>query len=175
MYHEIERKFLVMKMPNLDGIPKVLQERCFLQRGDLFEECVKRKNSVFQYESKFTLSKKERAREKLKISKEEFEQLEQKSDYIVESESYLVSKKDPIISIKKYKGDFQGLVLAEVNFDSIRAMEEFVPLTWMGAEVTDTSLGKDSLLIDLSRDKFKRIVHEIEENFNFDSNSGSFL
>ena len=61
-HHEIERKFLVTKMPRLWGVKKVSQERYFIQRGDLLEEGYKRKGSVFEYEQKITLSLKEKTR-----------------------------------------------------------------------------------------------------------------
>jgi CYTH domain-containing protein len=132
MYHEIERKFLVKKVPSLIGIRKVPQERYFIQRGLLFEEGVKKKGSVFEYESKFTLSKKEKTREKVMITKEEFDSLKIKGTHVLERDSYRISKKKPIISIKKYKGDYKGLVLAEVEFDSLEEMEEFDPsLGWV--------------------------------------------
>lgn len=175
MYHEIERKFLVIKMPSLMGVKKEVQERYFIQRSELFEEALKRRGSIFEYESKFTISKNEKKREKSFITKEEFERLKNLSTRLLERDCYSLSKKKPIISIKKYKGEYRGLVLAEVLFDSIEELEDFKPFDWMGAEVTDTLLGKDATLIDLDREHFKKILEEKEENFNFPDNSESFL
>lgn len=175
MYHEIERKFLVAKMPNLRGIKKVSQERYFIQRGDLFEEGLKRKDSFFSYESKFTLSPQEKTREKIFITKEEFDALKEKGTQILERDSYLLSKKKPVISIKKYKGIFRELVLAEVEFDSIEELKSFKPLDWMGIEVTDTPLGKDARLVDLDRKHFLKILKDLQESLNFRANIGNFL
>lgn len=175
MHNEIERKFLINEMPRLFGIKKVLQERYFIQRGDLFEEGLKRKDSIFEYESKFVLSKNERTREKITITKEEFDTLKERGTHILFRESYTLSQKSPIVSIKKYKGIYRGLTLAEVEFDSISEMESFVPFDWMGMEVTDTPLGKDSLLIDLDKEKFKSILLETEEKSKPSWDSGSFL
>lgn len=174
MYHEIERKFLVNDMPSLRGIRKVPQERYFIQRGELFEEGMKRKGNVFTYESKFTLSKDEKSRDQIIITKEEFETSKSKGTSVIERDSYSLTKKSPVISIKKYKGEYSGLILAEVEFDTVQEMEDFVPLDWMGSEVTHTPLGKDAKLVDLSREKFKAVLYDIEDNEALLS-TGNFL
>lgn len=175
MYHEIERKFLVADMPSLKGIRKIPQERYFIQRSELFEEEMKRKGLFFSYESKFTISKKEKVREKVFVSKAEFEKLKVQGTQVIRRDSYTLTKKSPIISIKKYSGTYAGLVLAEVLFDSVEEMERFTPLDWMGTEVTDTSIGKDSRLIDLSREKFKKIVTDILDASSLTNDTGNFL
>lgn len=175
MHHEIERKFLVKTMPRLSGVKKVPQERYFIQRGDLVEEGFKRKGSEFEYEIKRTISPKEKTREKTTITKEEFDRQKEGGTHVIERDSYSLTKKSPVISIKKYKGIYQGLVLAEVEFDSTDEYKTFVPLEWMGAEVTDSPLGKDAKLVDLDRDHFEKTLQQIEDNFNFDVTEGGFL
>jgi CYTH domain-containing protein len=175
MYHEIERKFLIAEMPSLRGIKKVSQERYFIQRGDLFEEGYKREGGIFEYESKVTLSQKEKTREKTVISKEEFERLKAEGTQIIERDSYLLFKKNPRISIKIYKGVFNGLVLAEVLFDSLEEFEKFEAYDWMGIEVTDTPLGKDARLADLDREGFKKILNDLKVDIEVFNDAGSFL
>ncbi len=167
MYHEIERKFLVTKMPSLRGIKKVSQERYFIQRGDIVEEGLKRKDSVYLYEHKVTVSGKEKTREKKVITKEEFETLKERGTRVIERDSYTLTEESPLVSVKEYKGVYKGLVLAEVEFDGVDEMEMFKPFPWMGAEVTTTKLGKDARLVDLDREHFLALLHEIEANYNF--------
>lgn len=173
MHHEIERKFLVIKMPRLWGVKKVSQERYFIQRGDLLEEGYKRKGSVFEYEQKVTLSLKEKTREKILITKEEFERQKQHGTRVIERDSYSLTKKSPVISIKKYKGIYNGLVLAEVEFDSLDERRLFEPLEWMGAEVTDTVFGKDAKLVNLDREQFEKELDSIKNPH--DGTDESFL
>ena len=45
----------------------------------------------------------------------------------------------------------------------------------MGAEVTDTLLGKDARLVDLDQEHFEKALHSIEETFNFHGLDGSAL
>ena len=175
MHHEIERKFLVKKQPRLWFVKKVHQERYFIQRGDLVEEGLKRKGDVFEYEKKITVSKNDKTREITIITKDEFERLKEKGTRVIVRDSYTLSKKGPIISIKKYKGEYNGLVLAEVEFDSLEEAENFEPYTWMGAEVTDTKLGKDAKLVDLDREAFQKLLETIEENYNFKGFDGNVL
>lgn len=171
MHHEIERKFLIEKMPKLKGIVPVPQERYFVQSGDLVEEGFKRRGNVFEHELKVMLKPDERTREIVVITKEEFEKMKPKNGRVIYRDSYQISK-SPRISIKKYKGDYEGLVLAEVEFDSHKEEESFKPLTWMGAEVTDTDLGKDSKLIKLTRKAFKQALDDIEERYHFENIEG---
>jgi adenylate cyclase len=42
-----------------------------------------------------------------------------------------------VIELDVFGGDLDGLVLAEVEFDSVAAMESFEPPTWFGRDVTD--------------------------------------
>ena len=174
MYHEIERKFLVVKVPKLGGIKKIPQERYFLQRSELVEEGLKRKGSIFEHEIKIMLSKHEKTREKVFVTKDVFENLKSKGTRVIERDSYSLSKK-PLISLKKYKGTYHGLVLAEVEFDSLEEFENFTPLSWMGAEVTDTPLGRDARIVDLDREHFEKVLRDVEERFNFDIATENFL
>ena len=166
MHHEIERKFLVKKMPNMKGIEKVSQERYFIQRSDLVEEGMKKKGAVYLYEKKFSVTPHEKSREKKVVSKEEFDRFKSRGTNSIERDSYGLWEYDkPIVSIKKYKGIYHGLVLAEVEFDDTNEMEEFKPFSWMGAEVTDTKIGKDARLVDLDREHFIQELRRIEDNF----------
>ena len=81
-------------------------------------------------------------------------------------ESYLISKTSPRILIKKYKGDYRGFVFAQVEFDSIEAMERFEPLDWMGTEITNSPLGRDAWLLGLDREHFMKVLQAEKEKLN---------
>ena len=42
-----------------------------------------------------------------------------------------------VIELDVYTGDLEGLVVAEVEFDSEEAAEAFAPPEWFGEDVTD--------------------------------------
>lgn len=175
LHHEIERKFMVKEMPSLRGVKDVPQERYFIQRSDLVEEGYKRKGDVYEYEIKTTISPKERSREKRFVTQEEFEAQKENGSRIIKRDCFYLTKKSPIISIKKYRGMYEGLVLAEVEFDSIEEREDFDVPDWMGTEVTETPLGKDADLADLDEEDFEKILEEMKDRTNFDTNDVSFL
>ncbi len=159
MYHEIERKFLIRKMPKLSGIVPELQERYFLQHGDLAEERIQKKDDVYEYEFKVAVSPREWRREKRNISESEFKQLVARAPKVLLRESYSLSKKNPRLSIKKYKGDYRELVFVEVEFDSLEESEAFQPLEWMGTEITNSPLGREARLLSFDREHFLSTLH----------------
>lgn len=71
--------------------------------------------------------------------------------------SYNVGK-NPKIQIKTYGGRFEGLVRAEVEFDSQKECADYKPLAWMGVEISNTPIGNDVTLADLSPDEFKKCI-----------------
>lgn len=154
MYHEIERKFLVQNMPNIKGVVPTLQERYFLQRGDLVEERIQKNGTIFEYEKKVALSPREWRRNKKQLTEEEFKELSRKASKVLKRESYSLSKKNPRVSIKVYLGEYKGFIFAEVEFDSLKECETFTPLTWMGSEITNSPLGRDAWLLDYDREHF---------------------
>ena len=166
MYHEIERKFLIRRMPKISGIRPEVQERYFLQHGDLAEERIQKRGDIYEYELKMALSPREWRREKRSIPESEFRDLATRAPKVLIRESYSMSKKNPRISIKKYKGDYRGLEIAEVEFDSLEESEAFKPLDWMGTEVTNTNLGRDSRLLSLDREHFVALLDTYMESLN---------
>lgn len=166
MYHEIDRKFLIQEMPRLTGRRSVLYERYFLQHGDIVEERIQKCGNEYEYEIKTAISPRERIREKNQITEREFNKLKAKSSKSIVRESYLLSKKNPRVSINKYKGDYKGFDFAEVEFDNKEDSESFEPLPWMGTEITNTPLGRDSWLLSLDREHFLKILDTEQEKLN---------
>ncbi|MCF7844150.1 hypothetical protein K9M47_04645 [Candidatus Gracilibacteria bacterium] len=166
MYHEIDRKFLIQDMPRLTGRRPMLYERYFLQHGDIVEERIQKRGDVFEYEIKTAVSPKERTRERKIITEGEFKKLRKKASKVIKQESYLLSKKNPRVSIHRYKGDFTGLVFAEVEFDTREDSEGFEPLPWMGTEITDCPLGRDSWLLNFDREHFLRVLDTEKDKLN---------
>lgn len=168
MYHEIDRRFLVQKMPSLKKITPVIRERHFLQHGDLVEEWVQKKDGEFEYEIKTAISPREWAREKRSITEKEFKELVRRAPKTILCESYFLSE-HPRILIKRYKGEFRGLDVAEVEFDTLAESGSFAPLEWMGTEITHLPLGRDARLLDFDREHFLR-----ELKIEYDKLNGNF-
>ena len=145
-------------MPDLSGQEPVRYERYYLNRSNTVEERIQKKGDAYEYEKKEKVSDLEHKKETRPITREEFESLKPKAGEAIIRDGYMVSN-NPDITIKIYHGKYEGLVRAEVEFDSLESAEAFIPPEWMGKEITGTPLGKDSDLLDLSEEQFKEMLH----------------
>lgn len=155
---EIERKWLVKNLPDLAGLTPITYERYFLYIGNNIEIRIQRKGDRYQFERKSQVGKLSREEQVFDITEGEFNTLKRQSLKAILRDSYLIQEY-PQITLKIYKGDYEGLIRAEVEFESEEEAEKFVPLDWFGKEITETPLGRDKLLISLSDDEFKKLMN----------------
>lgn len=157
MSSEIERKFLVKELPHLDATTSKVYERYFLETGPT-EKRIQKVGDKYFYEEKSEISELERSRDQKKeISEEEFNNLKQGSEGPLIRERFDISS-NPKISIQIYRNNFEGLVRAEVEFNSKEEATAFQPLPWMGKEITGLPIARDSALLGLSRDEFQKYL-----------------
>ena len=154
MKQEIERKFAIKEMPDLSGKQPIVYERYYLRIEDEIEERIQKKGEKFEREIKKQLSDLSRTTEKTVLTQDEFEDLKKGAKKSISRDSYMISNA-PDVTIKIYHGDFEGLVRAEVEFKSEAEARTFKPLDWMGREISNLPLGKDSSLIQLSNEEFR--------------------
>jgi len=154
MINEIERKFFINEMPDLTGIQPLRYERYFLKSKNGEEERISRINDRYFYEKKSVVSDLERTREKKEISAEEFNILKQQVERPIIRDRFDISG-SPKISIQVYHGKHEGLIRAEVEFNSEEEAASFQPLPWMGAEMTGLPIARDAQLVNLSEEDFE--------------------
>lgn len=159
MPSEIERKFLVVALPDLSRLRPVQYERYYLERTPSKEVRIQAVNDAFEMETKQQISDLERTTEKKIISKDEFARLKRDASESILRDSYFIHDQ-PKTTIKVYHGRFEGLVRAEIEFVSSFEAKKYTPESWMGPEITDTSLGRDSKLIDLSPEEFSTALEK---------------
>jgi|SRR3989344_3790749 len=157
MQNKIERKFFVKQMPDLSGIEPLHYERYFISRVNGIEERISKVNEKFVYEKKTVISSLERSREKKEINEQEFNQLKEKASEAIIRDRYNISS-NPEVAIQIYHGKFEGLVRAEVEFKSEEEAKSFFPFSWMGVEMTDLPIARDSKLLDLTNEEFQRYL-----------------
>ncbi len=158
MKNEIERKFLVKKMPSLKWLEAICYERCFLIRNEKIEIRVQKKAEKYEFERKEKSSNLFAKKQKIEIQKKEFERFKKTTKEEIIRDSYILDNKDPEISVKVYHGRFEGLVRVEVEFSDEKSAKKFTPPKWFWKEITDSPLGKDSKLLDLSDKEFKKLM-----------------
>lgn len=133
---EIERKFLVPVLPD-----NLSQYNCHqIEQGYLCTAPVVRIRKeddqyYMTYKSKGMMIREEY---NLPLTKESYEHLKPKADGIVISKTrYLIPySKDLTIELDVFHDTYEGLWLAEVEFDTEEAAREFQPPHWFGEDVT---------------------------------------
>jgi CYTH domain-containing protein len=139
MTEEIERKFLVNSfLDSIEDFPKQEIMQGYLQSNNPeLEERVRKANEEYFHTIKSvgTLSREEREE---RISKSDFEFLWPLTERRrIKKTRYKIPGQDFTIEVDVYRGDLEGLIIAEVEFTSLEGAEEFQPLPWFGIEVTE--------------------------------------
>lgn len=132
---EIERKFLPDRIPSdLDSYPKREIEQGYL--------CVSPVVRVRRDDLKYELTYKsggmmKRQEYNLPLTKEAYDHLKEKVDgRLITKTRYMIPYENHTIELDVFGGDLKPLIIAEVEFESERAANEFTPPKWFGREVT---------------------------------------
>lgn len=152
---EVERKFLVKTLPELKGLKPKWYERYYLYVSDAIEVRVQKKNDKYFWERKVKTNLLTRENQVIEITEGEFARFKNYADVRIVRQSFQINE---ALSIKIYHEDFEGLIRAEVEFDDEDVAQVYVLEKWMGLEITNTVLGKDSSLIKLKRDEFLELI-----------------
>lgn len=155
---EIERKFLVLKLPELNNIDPIHYERYIINDEANKQVRIQKKDNSYELELKIKINDFEYEKTKKNISKSEFKKLSASCHKSIIRDSYLVNT-CPNITIKKYFGDYEGLIRAEVEYENAEQMQTFKLPEWLGNEITGTNLGNDNKLARLSRNEFLKTLH----------------
>ncbi len=135
---EIERKYLVKKIPfELDSFEKHEIIQCYLnpiQKG--VERRTRKKNGKYFYTEKSfgNLVREEFEKE---ISENEFlNLLKEQINYTINKDRYHIPFNNLLIELDVYKDQLQGLITADVEFNSVKESEDFIPPIWFSEEIT---------------------------------------
>ena len=133
---EIERKFLVKKIPdNLDTYERIYMTQGYLNTSPVVRVRKENDDYVLTYKGSGLLSHSEY---NLPLNKEAFEHLLKKSDGIIISKSrYKIPIENNLTAeLDIFKGDLDSLKLVEVEFKSVEEANNFTPPEWFGEDVT---------------------------------------
>lgn len=148
MAHEIERKFLVKELPkDLENYPSNEIQQGYIQiRDDSTEERVRKKSTQYFHTVKSGegLIRQESERE---ITQEEFGGLWPKTEgKRIHKTRYDIEYGDLFIELDVFSGSLDGLVVAEVEFESKEESSKFTPPKWFGSEITNDERYKNKNL-----------------------------
>lgn len=147
---EIERKFLINKIPfSLEGYKKREIEQAYL--------CTKPVVRIRKSDDEYYLTYKGKgkiAREEynLPLNEEAYLHLRKKADgNILTKIRYEIPTEDNlIIELDVFSGKFEGLILAEVEFDTLEQANAYVPPKWFGRDVSHTGEFQNSKLSQMT-------------------------
>lgn len=143
---EIERKFLIKKLPdNLTSYKARKIEQAYLCTDPVVR--VRRDNDDYYltYKSKGMIVREEY---NLPLTKEAYGHLIAKADgNIITKTRYEIPEKDNLtIELDVFEGKFDGLLLAEVEFASEEEALGYIPPEWFGEDVSNSTKYHNSTL-----------------------------
>jgi adenylate cyclase len=143
---EIERKFLIKKLPdNLTSYKARKIEQAYLCTDPVVR--VRRDNDDYYltYKSKGMIVREEY---NLPLTKEAYRHLLAKADgNIITKTRYEIPEKDNLtIELDVFEGKFDGLLLAEVEFASEEEALGYIPPEWFGEDVSNSTKYHNSTL-----------------------------
>ena len=133
---EIERKFTVKALPeNLDSYPFHLIEQAYLNTDPVLR--IRRQDDEYflTYKSKGLMSREEY---NLPLTADAYEHLKPKADGIlITKDRYVIPEKDGLfIELDVFHEEYEGVLLAEVEFPTEEAANAYTAPEWFGEDVT---------------------------------------
>ena len=132
---EIERKFTIKKLPeNLEQYPSRLIEQGYLNTNPVVRVRRDENEYYLTYKGKGLLAREEY---NLPLTEEAYHHLIQKADgRIITKRRYLLPCDPYTIELDVFHGDLAPLVIAEVEFSSVKEAQDFLPPDWFQDDVT---------------------------------------
>ena len=139
MSMEIERKFLVAQAPDIEAANRAEIEQGYLALGDgegQAEVRLRRKGDQRLLTVKGG-SGRTRTEEELELDRERFESLWPLTEGLrVAKTRHLIPNGVRQFELDLYRGELDGLAMAEVEFPDVECADAFEPPEWLGEEVT---------------------------------------
>lgn len=134
---EIERKFLIEQAPdNLDSYSYHDLEQAYLCTSPVVRVRKEDDNYYMTYKGAGYIQREEY---NLPLDKESYNHLKAKADgNIITKRRYLIPYDKYTIELDIFKGAFEGLIYAEVEFDTLEEATSFTPPSWFGTDVTES-------------------------------------
>jgi len=135
---EIERKFLITKLPNnLNNYKCRNIEQGYLSTNPVVRVRKDNDDYYLTYKGSGMMVREEY---NLPLTKESYHHLIQKADgnVITKKRYEIPTYDDLIIELDLFEGLFSGIILAEVEFVSEAQAISFTPPEWFGKDVTNT-------------------------------------
>lgn len=142
---EIERKFLIKELPDLNKFEHKHITQGYLNTNPVVRVREDGDKYYLTYKGKGLLAREEA---NLPLTKEAFEHLIVKSDgKVIRKMRYLIPYKSLTIELDVFEGNHAPLIMAEVEFESEEQANAFTAPDWFAEEVTFDSAYQNSNMI----------------------------
>lgn len=158
---EIERKFLVKQLPEqLSTYPHHNISQAYLCTEPVVRIRQLDDSYILTYKSKGLRS---RIEEEMPLTKDAFHHLSEKADgNVIVKTRYLIpdhrNAKNYTIELDCFHDLFEGLYLAEVEFESEKDADSYVPPEWFSQEVTYDGNYHNSRLSEMSKENIQKLL-----------------
>ncbi len=144
---EIERKFLVKKLPDLSKYDYVDIEQGYLCTHPVVRIRKKNDKFILTYKGSGLMAREEIEAE---LTEDAYKHLRDKIDgHPITKRRYLIPFEPYTIELDVFEGHKSGLIMAEVEFPTIEEANNFVPPKWFGEDVTqDRSYHNSNMIYD---------------------------
>ena len=146
---EIERKFIPLDLPeNLNELEHHEIEQAYLNTSPVVRIRKEDDNYYLTYKGGGMMAREEY---NLPLNEKSYYHLLEKADgNIITKKRFLISLDNGLTAeLDIFEGKFAGMLLVEVEFNSIEEAENFVPPNWFGEDVTNDRRYHNSYLSKL--------------------------
>lgn len=157
---EIERKFLISKekLPeNLEQYEKNELEQAYLITEPVLRIRKKNESYILTYKGPGLMSREE---VEFPLTKEAYDKLLTKTEgNIITKTRYRIPENNKLtIELDSFHGQFEGLYLAEVEFDNEEDAMAYLPPAWFGRDVTKENTFHNSTLSKLDATSVENLL-----------------
>ncbi len=143
---EIEKKYLIPTIPeNIEQYPFISIEQAYICTSPVLRIRKRSDQYIFTYKSAGLMSREEI---ETSLTEEAYYHLLSKADgNVITKTRYLIPTDNNLtIELDIFHGCFEGLVLAEVEFEDEESALSYTPPSWFGEDVTYSSKYHNSTL-----------------------------
>jgi adenylate cyclase len=158
---EIEKKFLVKEMPELNVEPIQMIDVYLPEETNHAHLRARKQNDKYELTKKAPINKNNSYKmleQTIDLTKEEFDFLYSKSKRKIEKNRYKIPLGEVIIDLDVFEGNHKGLILAEVEFKDEETMKKFEKPVFFDKEVNHVELLAGGYLSGIS---FKEIKNQL--------------
>lgn len=177
MNKEIELKFEVKDMPQLDGhkkidIYKIVQyylykdEFSAIRKREIFDINNNTHKYIYTVKTKGDIQNNKSVYEiETVISREKYEAIQENKNIVEKYRIKVPIDENLIAELDIYGGNLEGLITVEVEFENEMQLDKFIKPVWFGSEL-DKIIFSNANLSSISREKFVNLVGKDNINKN---------